>query len=446
MPSNIDIPNFTAEKLAEVDNSVLQRLSGDQKKMEGYLQSLLEAGRLVMTNDVLSSMDFDDESIEFNGQQLKTVSHSPSDASGRKVTGKAASIRAQSRAGGGIPTPVMLPHSGIWVTLLPAGESRMLDLWRTLTQDRVILGRYTYGTIFSATSIVTLRRMLEFCLAHVEAHSVNLKDSDLTLEDLILMTDVPFLLNGMGMSMYPRGIDYSSPCIVDPTTCTHVDTGKLIPSSLARYNNSAIPDSVKSTLASSSPASVTPEALLLYQSSVASPQMDTLVDETDLPVNFHYKVPSIRKAFSVGEQWVNGVHDAVINALSMETPTTSEEWSERNLHITRAGKASFMRQYAAWVDMIDMYESGIVDTEDDIGAVCESLSSSDKLRVDMITSVEAFIRRSTIGVIGYPVHECPACKRRPAMGGNQMVALDPVRLFFKYLVLRVDRVQQRSLL
>lgn len=446
MPNNIDIPNFTAEKLTEVDSSVLQKLAGDPKKMEGYLQSLLEAGRLVMTNDVLSAMDFNDESVEFNGRHLKTVSHSPSDASGRSVTGKAAKIRAQSRAGGGIPTPVMLPHSGFWVTLLPAGESRMLDLWRSLTQDRIILGRYTYGTIFSATSIVTQRRMVEFCIDHIEVHSVNLKDSDLELEDLILTTDLPFLLNGMGMSMYPRGVDYSSPCIVDPTTCTHTDTGKLIPSTLARYNSSAIPESVKSTLASSAPSSVTPEAVLLYQSTVAAARMDTLIDEMDLPVDFHYKVPSIRKAFSVGEQWVSNVHDAVINALSMEAPGSSEEWSERNLHITRAGKASFMRQYAAWVDKIDMYESGIVDTEEDIGAVCESLSSSDKLRTDMITSVEKFIRSSTIGVIGYPTHECPACKRRPDIGGNQIVALDPVRLFFKYLVLRVDRVQLRSLL
>ena len=446
MPNHIDVPNFTAKQLTDVKAKSLNEITGPNAKIEQYLTSLLEAGRLVMTNDVLTCMDADDEAIDFNGMKLRTLSHNPSDATGRRVSGKSAIIRAQSRVGGGIPTPVMLPHSGIWVTILPPGEGKLLDLWRVMTQDRVILGRYTYGAIFSATSIVTTRRIIEFCLGQVEAHSINLSNTDETLGDFILETDLPFLFNGMGMSMHPRGIDYSSPCIVDPVTCSHVDTGKLYPSTLARYSSSRIPESVKSTLASETPNSVTPESVRLYQESIAPEHREILIDESGLPIDMYYKVPTLNQAIRIGEKWVSDVHDSVITALAMEPPANVEEWSERNLHITRAGKASFLRQYAAWVSKIDMYDAGVVEGEDDIASVCMSLSSSDKLREDMTSTVEKYIRKSSIGLIGYPAHECPSCKRRPALAGNQMIALDPVRLFFKYLVLRVDRINQRSLL
>lgn len=448
--SNIDIPNFTTDQLSKLSEDVLSKTRGEADHVADYLSSVLEAGRLAMTGDTLTYLEDElYDHVEYNGEKLSTSGHIPTQASGRQVSGKSAMIRAQSRAGGGIPVPVFLPHSCIWVVLLPPSEEKMLDLWRSMVNDKITLGRYTYGAIFSATSIVTIRKIVDFCLAHVEATSVKLEGSELTLLDVIKITDIPLLFNGMGLAMHPRGIDYSSPCIVDPSTCSHVTKGKLNVETLAKYT-AKFPEAAKPCLASSGANSVTVEQVMLAQSSLAPIGKYTLTEQVegmdDLLTDLYLEVPSLRKAIAIGERWVNSVRDSILNSLNLEAPADAEEWSERNLHITRAGKASYLRQYGAWVKKIDMYEGGIVENSiDDIAGVLTALSSSDSARAQMVQHCEAYIKASTRAIVGIKTHECPGCKRSPESTGNGIIALDPVRLFFKFLLIRVNRIQARSL-
>jgi rubrerythrin len=248
--------------------------------------------------------------------------------------------------------------------------------------------------------------------------------------------------------MYPRGIEYSSPCVADPSSCSHITTGTLNVETLAWYNSAAIPDGVKVVQASTTPGSVSVENVLLCQSTLLKTRKVVLTDETGVPTDVYFKIPSINRAISFGSQWITQVHDSVISALGLEQPNVSDDtWSERNLLITTQGKASFLRQYAAFVTKIDLYEGGVIeDNEQDIADVLTVMSGSDKVRSDMMSAAEKFIADSAIGVIGLPVYACPACGKTPDLGGNHILALDPVRLFFKYLVIRVDQINQRSML
>lgn len=448
--SNIDIPNFSTAQLDGLDEKTLSNTRGNQDHVGEYLSSILEAGRLAMTGDTLTYLEDElHDAVDHNGKELRTRSHTPASASGRQVTGKAAVIRAQSRAGSGVPVPVFLPHSCIWVVLLPPSENRMLDLWRSLVNDKITLGRYTYGAIFSATSIVTVRKLVDFCLEHVEATSVILKDTNLALLDVIKVSDLGMLFNGMGVAMYPRGIEYSSPCIVDPSTCSHVTKGKLNIETLVKYTNK-FPEHIKPVLASSGANTVTLEQVKLAQAELAPTGMYTMTEEVEdmepVLTDIYFDVPSLRTAIALGEKWVNGVRDSVLASLNLEAPADEEEWSERNLHITRAGKASYLRQYGAWVTKVDMYEGGIVeDNTDDIADVLTALSSSDSAREQMIKFCEDYIKKSARAVVGIATHECPGCHRSPDAKGNGVIALDPVRLFFKFLSLKVGRISARSL-
>jgi len=449
--ASLDIPNFSTVQLDALSEASLAKTRGDQDHVGDYLSSILEAGRLAMTGDVLTHLEDEVyDSIEHNGKELHTRSHMPSSASGKQVSGKAAVIRAQSRVGGGVPVPVFLPHSCIWVVLLPPGEDKLLNLWRSMVNDKITLGRYTYGAIFSATSIVTVRKIVDFCIQHVEATSVILKDTNVSLMDIIKISDLSLLLNGMGIAMYPRGIDYSSPCIVDPTTCSHVTKGTLNIETLAKYTK-RFPDHIKPVLASSGANTVTLEQVRLAQAELSPTGKYTLVEEVEgmepVLTDLYFDVPTLGTAISLGERWVNDVRDSVLASLNLEAPADAEEWSDRNLHITRAGKASYLRQYGAWVTKVDMYEGGIVEgNTDDIADVLTALSSSDIAREHMVKFCEDYIRKSTHALIGIKVHECPGCNRTPESTGNGIIALDPVRLFFKFLSLKVGRISARSLI
>lgn len=445
--ADINIPTITAKEFTSIDNSALEKVKGTPDEVNDYLNSYLESGRMTNTDDVLTGLDgVSDSSFNYNNNKYRTYPHYPSDATNRTVSGRAAAARALTRVGGGVPVPIMLPHSGIWITVLPASEGEMLDLWRAMTNDKISLGRYTYGAVFSATSIITQRRLIDFCLKHVDACSVVLKDTGYTLKDVILINDIPFMFNGFGASMYPRGISYEAPCAVDPETCSHIERGNLMPETLAHYNSSAIPESVAHILASSEPNSVSLENVLLYQSVVNQEKTVTIYDETGLPTDTKFKVPNLTRAIFYGEKWVNETHNSVIDALALDQPTTDAEWSERNVQIVRKGKASFLCQYAAYVIEINMYDGGIVgDVPDDLMQVLTAMSSSDTMRKRMIEEVQLYIRNRTIGVIGVEAVPCPVCGRTPIIGGNNIIGQDPVRLFFRYLVGRVNRINQRSL-
>lgn len=413
-----------------------------------YINTILESSTLGMTRDALSSLATEewDDHIPSDKGELRTYSHQPSVISGRRISGRQATMRARARVGGGVPTPTVLPHSGFWITYLPPGEAELSTLWSSIAQDRISLGRYTYGAIFSATSIITRRRILEFCRKHMEATSVKIDGDDLF--DLMLVTDEPMIYNGMGLAIHPRGIKYRMACVADPVTCQHETEGLMHPDKLQRYDWRRIPLDYRNVVTSATKDSVTIEAVLNYQQAVfGNGKQFKVLDEDNIETLIYLKVPTINRALRMGGAWINDIHDGVIEALTTEgmNMTTEESWTVRDEMITRHGQASFLSQYGAWITMIDMGDDGYVDSEADIIAVLGDLSSSNQVRAQITQFIEAYIASMTIGVIGVPTYDCPSCHRPAALQKDGVLALDPTRLFFKYLVAKVNRVATRSL-
>ena len=441
----ISIPSGTAKFLADKIGSAVGKPVGTATHLNDYLNTLLEGGRLNSTNDVLTALTADEDSLAWDGLEFKTAPHYPNSAKGTNVSGRGAVIRAQTRTGKGVPVPVMLPHSGIWVTIMPPSEGELLELWRIITSDRVDLGRYTFGAIFSATSIITTRRLVDFCISKIETSSVVVEGVDSGYRELISILDLPFLLNGMGIAMYPLGLKYSQACVYDSASCTHIDEGILRPEALAHYNSKAVPEAFRSIISSTAPRSVTKDNVKLYQGAVIPIRKVTIADEINLANDIYLQAPSLQKAISAGEAWVQEVHDSVVDALSMDKPLDEQDWSERNELMLRVAKSSYLRQYESFVTKIDMYEGGIVEDEESIRMVMEALTSSDMLREQFIAKVEAYISETSMAVIGIPKYTCPKGGKSPEVANNGIIGLDPVRLFFKYLIGKVDRVQQRSI-
>ena len=169
------------------------------------------------------------------------------------------------------------------------------------------------------------------------------------------------------------------------------------------------------------------------------------------PIDFYIKAPSLARAIKYGEQWLQDVHDSAIKALSLDQPNSEEEWSERNNLITRTAKSSFLAQYASFIRKIDLYQAGVVeDIDQDIIDVLGVLSSSDKLRDELNKAIEAYLRQKVIGAVGILPYTCPGCQMKyhadDPQHANSIIALDPVRLFFKYLAVRIGKVNSRSFL
>jgi len=441
---DINLPSSTSSHLEELARRA--NITEDFKDDE-YTDSVLKSSRLVTSGDVWAGHDDTSSSIDHEGHSLRSYNHKASIATGKAVTGRQARIRAMGAIGGGLPTPTLLPHSGFWVTYLPPAEPELMMLWAKITSDRISLGRFTYGAIFSSTSIVTRQRILEFCLDYIESTSVELGDESL-LEHISIL-DEPLMLNGLGMAIHPNGINYKMPCVANPSNCQHVSEGKLAPSKLQRYCNDRLTDEQKTILTQTSRHSTTLSQVKDYQTKLVGGGVKVSIDVDGNTLTFTILAPSIAKAIRMGGLWITQIHDSVIDALSEDNDVEENDedtWSRRDSLITRRGQASFLGQYAAWVSAIDMGDNGYVDTEEDVLSTLNVLSGATTVREELIDVINKYIDDKTIAIIGLPAYTCPSCNESPSGTNKGIIPLDPTRLFLQYLAAKVTRIDQRYLI
>ena len=159
-------------------------------------------------------------------------------------------------------------------------------------------------------------------------------------------------------------------------------------------------------------------------------------------IAFVLKTPSLNEYVNSGHRWIGDIVETVDASISVEAST-----EERNSVITQHGQATAMRQYAHWIESIELGTNMIKDSET-IEMTLNTVSQDDEIRSGFITEVVNYINNSTVSVIGIPVYDCPNCgmtQESPVKlpKHTSIIPLDTIQVFFDLLLQRITRMGQR---
>lgn len=328
------------------------------------------------------------------------------------LSGESAVVKVKASLGLGSIVSVPLWHTGGWISLKGPKNATVLELLRKISEEKITLGRLTNGMIYSNTSVYMQSYLIHFVLNHV--YDTNLGTTDpKELRKIILSTDIPSLIWGMLCAMYPDGYDLMEPCVASLGECNHVSTGRVNISRLHVIDRSRIDEKQVSHM--SRPAEkLNADKLTAYQNlhKVSTRRVKITDEHAEDPMYVDLTVPTIEKYLDTGFRWVNGIVDAVERSFQRDLRS-----NDRDNYITDQGRISTLRQYAHWVERIQIGEDDdkelgeIVDPET-IDAVFDDLSGDETCRVNLLAGVAEFIDDTTVAIVGYPNTPCPACGLR----------------------------------
>lgn len=381
--------------------------------------------------------------LDPTGNTLQTGPLSIKKADG-ELKGEMAILKVSKHLGLGDVENVMLPHSGIWVTIKPPTERELIDFYNSVVRDKNQLGRRTYGLSFSNFSTVFNAKLFDFVCSHI--HSINYKDIDVRqLGNYILANDLPILFWGMACGMYPNGFDYQRACMTanEDNQCFHVVKDKLSLPDLLWDDVSALSPAQTAILAEKRPNRLTVEAYRTYQAEHTRVIANTV--ELDNGMKFRLRVPTANESFADGTAWVEGINSAVERVLL--NVDESDEESRREL-LDQYVRSSILRQFSHFVEEITVDDNTITD-RDTINLTMELLSSNDKIRPQLQQAIVKYKEATTVAVVGLAEYVCPACKCTQAPVINypritNVVPIDSAALFFLMLTFRIMKILDRD--
>ena len=456
-PENTEV---IRESLANTPNLDILKSGGQMR----WLETVKEAVTMTPMSGMYTKRLADTKAafaqqVEYGGQILRGVAPSLNPKPGRREEeGEMALIKLMTHMGVGGFFRAPLWNSGIWVMFKPASEDELDELNRIIYSDKVQLGRWSYGLALGNSTVYTLDRVFDFCLSKVYQTSVRTEELPLEkLRDYILPQDAMSFIWGFLCANYPSGFHYETPCINDPSKCTHVFEENLNVTKLQWADSSMLTESQKAHMCGFSGNSKSLESVKKYQEEMKATKSRRVVlnEGTKHEVAFVLKTPTMTEYITQGHQWVSSIVEAVNRALGSNATDR-----ERNDQITRQSKAATICQYAHWIESLEYGEITANPNNPDDNAVAvirnqetlleslKSLSSIDSIRNKIIDAVKDYIEESTVSIIGVPAYTCPVCQK-DQVGDTKyprrttVIPLDILQVFFALLIQRLSRIENR---
>lgn len=360
---------------------------------------------------------------------------------GTVLTGERAILRVAAATGLGSIVQVPLWHTGIWLSFKSPPESAILELERRINNDKTTLGRLTNGMIFSNTSVYQNSYLLNFAFQYV--FDTNAKELNIDyLKSIIKVTDIPTILWGLGLAIYPNGYPYVQACANTDGSCSHLirellDLGKLI-----FTDNRALTEWQRKRMTQRK-IRMTDDDIKRYETEHTHGGIK-LVELTPT-VSMSLRTPSIESYESSGFSWIESIVQMMENAF--QVPLKGQE---RDEYITQQGRLTTMRQYGHWVGEVLVPDTEISNDRETIEGLAGLFSSDEVIRNRFIEEIGKFIDGATISVVALPKHNCPACQFPQAPESEKrhphLIPLDVARVFFSLLYQRITKVLTRTYL
>lgn len=334
-------------------------------------------------------------------------------------------------------------NTGIWITFKAPAESSLLELHRSILDEKVTLGRSSYGLSYSHTTSIFIDQVTAFAFEHVHSTSVKIP-SEQHLREIISCHDIPAIVIGLASTIWPNGFDYERACVADSEKCQHIVEEKIsIPKTLL-VDRSQFTNWQLTHMAKVERNSTTIEEVRRYKEELQIQQNRKVYIDKDMPseVSFTLKTPTIAEYTESGIRWISELAAMVDQALNKEVSN-----DERNKFIINYGRASSMRQFGHWVSQIDFNQKTVNDRET-IESALATLSADNELRVKFQEAIAKYQSDSTLTVAAIPSFKCPNCGRvnesskfHPNI--TDAIPYDVYQTFFGLLVQRIRRISER---
>jgi len=347
-------------------------------------------------------------------------------------------LRIRNELGLGGLVQIPLWHSGIWITLQTPSDTALLELERKISADKISLGRATNGMVFSNVEVYATMNVLDFIFDHVYAVSLPNKEKEL-LKDSILVTDIPQLIWGMVLAIYPSGYPFSQPCLAKPNTCNHVVEQMINIGRISWTDNNRLSEKQKKHM-SLRRGVFQPEKLKDYREQFVwtAPSTIRLTDT----VSIRLGVPTLAEAEQVGYEWVDGIVNSTQKAFTMRLRD-----EEREEYIREQALLTSLRQYGHWIKAVVKTDKDdneeVIEDRDEVDGIINWICSSTELTGTVFKAIGDYIDATTITLIGIPKYQCPACQQEPDpeyMAHPNLIILDMVYIFF---ILRVQKLSRK---
>lgn len=383
------------------------------------------------------------QTVETSGGALAGVYARFKQQAGDLVSGDPAVMQLMQHRKLGAIYRIPLWNTGIWLTFKAPSETSLLELHRVLTQDKVDLGRRSYGLSYSHTTAIYMDRVSAFALEHV--HSTNLKlEQGVLLRDVISAHDLTAVVIGLASTIWPTGFNYARSCIADPEKCRNVVEEKIsIPKTLL-VDRSSLTNWQLAHMSKVQANSVTLDDVKRYKEEMLRSQKRLIQIDKDMPneVSFLLKVPTLSEYVEAGWRWINELTSMVDRSLNKDVSN-----DERNTHIIRYGQSSAMRQFGHWVEEIGFSGKKVAD-RDTVESSLATLSSDNVVRIAFQKHIAEYQSSSTITVAAIPSFKCPACgqvndssKHHPTI--TDAIPYDVFQTFFVALVQKIQSISER---
>lgn len=361
---------------------------------------------------------------------------------GKEYTGDAARMLIRSSLKLGNLFQVPLWHSGFFVTLRTPTEGELLDLNNRITQEKVTIGRQTFGLMFSNMMVYTYQHLLDFILEHVYETSLEVKDMS-ELRKHIRMQDLSALIWGLACATWPSGFQYRRACLSDPEQCHHVVEEMLNLSRLSWTDTTKLTQRQLKHMTNRTRASMTEDSVKTYVNDFLVGQ-NRLVKLTDR-FAVEFRIPTAQEYIESGHRWVSGIENTYGRAM-MNDP------AQRDAYLIDQSRATMMRQYTHCVAKVVVTDEGgevaFSDT-DIIETTLNDLSARDNIREAFLKAGGEFIDNALVSFIAIPAYKCPACGGEQPAAKNTaypgLIPLDVSQAFFRLLVQRLIKVRTRQI-
>lgn len=350
-------------------------------------------------------------------------------------TGEKAMHRIRSILGLAGQCSIPLFHSGFWITLEAPQDSEVIELHRRIMEEKIELGRETYGLVFANEQSYINSFLLEFCLEHVHSHTVRV-DSIQDLRPLIKIQDLNILFWGMACLIWPRGFDYNRALMTKEgientqTVSAKINIGKLLWVDNASFDEKQCAhfanrqryqmtvDSVKEYQRTFIPSLAAGRRILLREG------LEVMIASTD-----------VNNYINDGADWISGIIQTVDSTFTQSAP----DERSRNRMIDTHARASRLRNYGSWIKAI------IIDGQEnndrgDIANTLNLLSTDEEISERLAKEVTKFIDDSTRALIAIP--ETNGVQIELPLFPN-LIPIDVINTFFTLLAQRVGIIANR---
>lgn len=371
--------------------------------------------------------------VEFEGKRLGAGAVNLNSTPNDRLVGEKASLWVKSAIGMGSIIQIPLWHSGFWISIKSPSEIALLELNNRIAEEKISVGRYTYGLAFSNNVVYTVHHLMNFIFDHVFDHSI--KDVD-DISKHVVAQDINLLAWGMACAIWKNGFQYTRSIVNKDGTIGNVIKALLAVPKMCITDNNALTDWQKSHMAGRHGRNMTLEAIKRYRSEFIVGHSRTITLDEEKDIKIELSVPNLDHYINSGQRWITYLTDKVDQSMNIE-----KDDGRRDEFVNRFGKASLLRQYSHWVKNVIVKGRSFDDT-DTIDQLLDVFSEFDNVREVYFKEIGKFIDDTTVSMICVPaVKEVDDLSRNSRF--PYVVPIDPVGVFFTLLEQKVQRIQAR---